>query len=193
MSELVFLLEERSAEAMLHGLLPHILPVGVRYRCLVFEGKQDLEAQLVRRLRGYRVPGARFVILRDQDAGDCRDIKRHLLELCRKAGRPECLVRIACKELESWYLGDLAAVQEGLQISGLERLQSTRLYRAPDSVSSPSRQLTRIAPAYQKVGGSRAIGPHLDPDNARSHSFAVFVAGIRRLARTMTAMPQDPA
>jgi adenine-specific DNA-methyltransferase len=42
--------------------------------------------------------------------------------------------------------------------------------------------VANIAPAYQKVGGSRSIGPHLDPVNNRSHSFGVFVAGIRKLA-----------
>lgn len=184
MSELVFLLEEESAKAMLEGLLPRLLPEKVWFRCLVFEGKSDLEGQLVRRLRGYNTPGARFVILRDQDAADCLDVKAGLADLCRQAGRErECLVRIACKELESWYLADLAAVETGLQVDGLERLQNRRVFRTPDTVVSPSKELSRIAPTYQKVGGSRAIGPHLDLNNARSTSFSVFVAGVRDLAR----------
>ena len=53
---LVFLLEERSAKEMLDGLLPRILKGAVSYRCLVFEGKQDLERQLVQRIRHYRMP-----------------------------------------------------------------------------------------------------------------------------------------
>lgn len=186
MSELVFLLEEESAKAMLEGLLPRLLPGKVLFRCFVFEGKSDLERQLVRRLRRYNTPGARFVILRDQDSADCLDVKTGLVELCRQAGREQdCLVRIACKELESWYLADLSAVQKGLQVDGLEQLQNKRLFRTPDTVVSPSRELRRIAPTYQKVGGSRAIGPYLDPNNARSTSFSVFVASIRRLAQLM--------
>ncbi|MBU4304454.1 MAG: hypothetical protein KJ893_02340 [Candidatus Omnitrophica bacterium] len=47
MSELVFFLEELSAEAMLKGLLPRLLPPEVLVRYIVFEGKQDLEKQLV--------------------------------------------------------------------------------------------------------------------------------------------------
>lgn len=191
MSEIVFFLEEPSAEAMLHGLLPRILPEGVHYRCIVFEGKQDLEAQLARRMRGYRVPQARFVVLRDQDAEECQKVKSRLVALCRNTGHQKYLVRIACRELESWYLADLKAVQTGLQTSGVAKLQDKRLYRTPDSIASPARELGRIAPTYQKVGGSRAIGPHLNPDNCRSVSFAHFVKGIRQLAKDVAKAPRE--
>ena len=52
MKELVFLLEEESAKAMLQGLLPRVLDPRVQPRLMVFEGKQDLERQMVKRLRG---------------------------------------------------------------------------------------------------------------------------------------------
>lgn len=181
MSEIVFFLEEPSAEAMLEGLLAKILPDGTHHRCIVFEGKQDLEKQLTRRIRGYRVPGAKFVVMRDKDNGDCRAIKEGLRAKCSEAGHPEALVRIACHELESWYLADLAAVSTGLNLPGLERHQNKKVFRTPDDFPSPYQTLKRIAPSYQKVGGSRTIGPHLDPFNRRSHSFAVFVAGLQKL------------
>lgn len=105
MNELVFFLEEPSAEAMLEGLLPRIVPEGITWRTIVFEGKQDMEKRIVKRLRGYINPGARFVILRDKDAGDCIIIKNCLQEKCVQAGKPETLVRIACYELESLVFG----------------------------------------------------------------------------------------
>jgi len=182
MSEIVFLLEEASAEALLSTLLPRFLPASVGYRCLVFEGKQDLERQMVRRMRGYRVSGARFVVLRDQDAADCHVVKTELKCKCAEAHHPEAIVRIACRELESWYLADLAAVERALGKPGLRSLQNKRHYRAPDSIVTPSRMLARIAPVYQKVGGSRAIGPELDLTNTRSRSFEHFVAAVGRLA-----------
>ncbi|MDM8547811.1 hypothetical protein QUF61_15070 [Candidatus Venteria ishoeyi] len=43
MNELVFLLEEPSARAMLEGLLPKIIPQDTFVRYLVFEGKQELK------------------------------------------------------------------------------------------------------------------------------------------------------
>ena len=52
MRTLVFFLEEPSAREMLKGLLPRFLPPDVESRFVVFEGKQDLEKQLEKKLRG---------------------------------------------------------------------------------------------------------------------------------------------
>ena len=188
MSELVFLLEEASAEEMLKGLLPRLLPADLSVRYISFEGKSDLEKQLVRRLRGYLVPNAQFIVLRDKDAGDCRLIKAGLVVKCNDAGRPNALVRIACHELESWYLADLAAVELGLQIPRISEKQNQAKFRTPDSLANAAQELERLTNnRYQKVGGSRDIGPHLDLGNTRSHSFAVFIAGIRRLLAVQQA------
>ncbi len=182
MSELVFLLEEASARAMLEGLLPRLLPKDLPVRYIVFEGKSDLENQIVRRLRYYRVPDARFVVLRDKDAADCHAVKDGLVKKCEQAERTGALVRIACHELESWYLADLAAVEAGLAVNGLANKQNKRKYHSPDTLANAADELKILTgQRYQKVGGSRAIGPHLSLDNGRSRSFAVFVAGIRQL------------
>lgn len=181
MSELVFLLEEESARVMLQGLLPRLVPAAMKWRCIVFEGKQDLEAQMVRRIRGYRVPSARFIVLRDKDSADCRDVKTSLIKRCQLANCNTALVRIACHEIESWYLADLAAVEKGLKISGLARNQKTKKYRDPDCLANPSEELEKLTKRkYQKVSGSRSIGPLLDIENRRSRSFAVFIDGVRR-------------
>ncbi len=183
MTELVFFLEEQSAEELLKGLLPKVLPEGVIFRCIVFEGKQDMEKQLTRRIRGYRAPNALFIVLRDQDTGDCLAVKKKLAVLCRQAKCDRVLIRIACRELESWYLADLKAVEKGLSCDKLAEQQLNKKYRAPDYLHSPKQELMRLTKNhYQEIGGSRAIGPHLEPDNTRSRSFAVFIAGIRNLA-----------
>ena len=183
MTNFVFMLEEPSARAMLEGLLPRLLPESASWRRIVFEGKQDLEKNIVRRIRGYRVPETLFVVMRDQDSGDCKEIKQKLSELCRKAGKPDTLVRIACRELESWFLADLAAVEKGLELAGIAKHQKKKKYRAPDYIGSPSYELERLTNGiYQKVSGSRSIGPFLDLRNRRSNSFRVFVEGIRQLS-----------
>lgn len=181
MSELVFLLEERSAEELLKGILPLILPKEFQFRCIAFEGKQDLEKQLVGRIRGYLRPDARFIVIRDQDSGDCHSIKASLVEKCRQAGREDALVRIVCRELESWYLADLKAVEEGFELKGLAKKQAKAKYRDPDLLASPNRTLRELVSSYQKIGGSRVIGPHMDLNNTRSASFSAFISGIRRI------------
>lgn len=176
---LVFLLEEPSTREMLKGLLPRLLAPNVVPHFIVFEGKQDLDRGIERRLRGWMRPDSAFVVIRDQDAGDCRKVKRLLARKCADARRPEVLVRVACRELESWYLGDLAAVERALDIRGLVGLGTKRKYRVPDEIHRPSSELAKITrQAYQKVAGSRAIGKELSLTGNRSHSFRVLLAGL---------------
>jgi hypothetical protein len=88
MKTIVFCLEEPSAKEMLQGVLPRILPDDVLLRYIIFQGKQDLEKQLVKRLRGWCAPNTQFVVMRDQDAADCHDVKARLVHLCEQAGKP---------------------------------------------------------------------------------------------------------
>jgi hypothetical protein len=186
--KLVFLLEEPSMRAFLEGLLPRILPAGVHSLLITHEGKRDLELSIPRKLRAWRDPTARFVVVRDQDRADCRDVKRRLAALCAEAGRPDALIRIACRELESWYLADLAAVDHayGTQLTGL---QNKRKYRTPDTVQTPSRELKALVPSFSKVSGARLLGPLVDTTNARSPSFQHLIAGVRRLTDSIARAP----
>lgn len=186
MTELVFLLEEKSAKALLESLLPRLLTDPVAYRLISFEGKSDLEKSLVRKIRAYQNPAARFIILRDQDsAPDCMTIKRRLLDLCAQSGKADqCRVRIACTELETFYLGDLRAVEVALGIPNLAGKQANSQYKFPDRLMNPSNKLKEITrQRYQKVTSSRQIGVHLDLDNNRSSSFRSLVSAIKSMAQ----------
>ena len=181
MKHLVFLLEELSAKAMLDKLLPRLIPK-IDYRCITFEGKQDLEKNIVKKIRYYRIENSYFIILRDQDSGDCIKIKQNLVKLCENANKADSLVRIACRELESWYLADLNAVELGLEISGIAKHQNNKKYRCPDYLESPSKELEKLTKGkYQKISGSRKIGSHLNLSNTKSNSFRVFIEGIKTI------------
>ena len=184
MKELVFLLEEESSKALLESILPRFIPLSTfHYRFILFEGKQDLQKQVERKLRGYLNPSARFIILRDQDKEDCKKIKRTLMTLCSRAGKADAIVRIACRELEAFYLADLSAVESGLGLKGVAAKQQIAKFRDPDKLQSPSRELEKLTSRrYQKIAGSRAIGPHLDLDNTRSKSFHHLIKSIKKAA-----------
>ena len=155
MRELVFFLEEQAAKEMLDGLLPKLLDESsISFRCIFFEGKQDLEKQLGRRLRNWRNPETSFVVLRDQDSGDCAAVKQRLIDICRKAKKPDTLVSIVCRELESWYLGDLKAVETGLQCTGLSGQQQKSKFRSPDRLSNAKQELKKLT----KIAISRYPG-----------------------------------
>jgi len=184
MKTLVFFLEEPSAKEMLEGVLPRFLPNNVTPKYIVFQGKQDLEKKIESRLRGWNKPESYFVVMRDQDAGNCSDIKNNLAKKCQEARKSEVLIRIACRELESFYLGDLLAVEAGLDITGLSNNQKRRPYRSPDVLcNKPAETLIKITKnRYQKMSGSRAIGPHLSLNNSNcSHSFNMLIRGITKL------------
>ncbi len=182
MMTLVFFLEEPSAEEMLKGVLPMILPDDVFPKYIIFQGKQDMEKHLVKRLRGWCTPNTQFVVMRDQDAADCHDVKARLVHLCEQAGKPDTLVRVACRELESFFLGDLAAIEAGLQIRGVARRQLSSKFRNPDQLGNPVQEINRLTNyKYQKKSGSRSIGPHLQLEGNRSRSFSNLITGIKKL------------
>ena len=190
MRELVFLVEGEAERCLLDSFLPRVLPDGVGHRVIPFQGKQDMEKRMALRIKGYLNPQARFLVLRDQDSHpDCVALKRALQDRCVGTLREaHCLVRIACTELETFYLADLAAVSQALDMPGLERRQLQRKFRDPDRLGSPSRELRTLTKhRYEKREGSTRIGHHLALDNTRSPSFRHFVAGIRRLGAELLA------
>lgn len=182
MKTIVFLLEEPSAQDALQGFLPTILPPDVAIKYLVFEGKQDLEKRLARRIRGWLIPDSAFVVLRDQDSGDCRIIKEKLVALCCEAGKPEIVVRIACKTLESWFVGDWDSVGTAFRQPKLAKLKRKAIYQDPDRLGDPVNELRKVIPEYQKRDGARRISPLLNQERNRSRSFQVFVEAIQRLS-----------
>jgi hypothetical protein len=178
---LVFLLEEPSARDLLEGLLPKLLPKDTATYYLVFEGKQDLEGQLVRKLRGWQLPNSAFVVLRDQDAAECSVVKARLTKLVAESARRPTLVRVACRELESWIVGDWQAVAQAFERPQLIAQSSKEAYRNPDQLVRPVESIRKFIPEYQKRDGARRIGALLDPHRNQSESFRIFCSGVQKL------------
>jgi len=181
MKRLVFMLEEYSMKVLLDGLLPRVFP-GLEFLCVPHEGKQDLEKSVPRKLRAWREPGVRFVVLRDNDGSDCIGLKKRLVALCEEGGRTDTLVRIACQELEAWYLAEPATLAAVYGDPRLARIGSRERYRDPDAVVRPSTELARLIPAFQKVSGARRLARRLTRDDNASRSFHALLDGVDRLA-----------
>lgn len=149
---------------------------------IVFEGKQDLLRRLQMRIRGWQLPNSFFLVLCDQDAQDCKCLKSQIAMMLLATGKTT-KIRIACHELENFYLGDLVAVAKGLSCSSVDRLASKSIYRQPDLIANAPDQLKRITGnAYQNCSGSRAIAPYLDLSGGnRSNSFNALLSAIREL------------
>jgi hypothetical protein len=182
MKELVFFLEEESAKVLVQALLPRLVEAKHPVRYVVFEGKQDMDRQLERKLRAYVNPDARFLVLRDKDSSNCHEVKKRLSDICTLAGKRKVTIRIACHEIESWYLADMEAL--GLAYPrNLAHHQNKKKFRKPDDLANPVEEVRRLVPEYQKVEGSRRMGKVLDIGNTRSRSFFHFTQAILREAR----------
>jgi hypothetical protein len=178
---LVFLLEEPSAAELLKGVMRR-LAGNITVHYLIFQGKQDLEKQLVRKLRGWLLPNSHFLVMRDQDAGDCMAIKGRLSNLCADAGKPNYTIRIACRELEAFFLGDWDAVAAAFGRPELAGNARKAKYRYPDMIVRPSVELGKIILDYQKCDGAARIAPLLNLENSRSRSFSVLISELKRLS-----------
>lgn len=180
MSRIVFLLEERSMKVLLDGLLPRLIP-GISFICVPHEGKNDLEKSIPRKLRAWREPGVHFVIVRDNDGGDCHTVKQKLAALCATGGRTDTLVRIICQELEAWYFGDSAALAKAFDKDRLNEIGNKTKYRAPDKIQKPSKEIVKLIPEFNKISGARLMARYLSREKNRSHSFQVFLAGVEHM------------
>lgn len=185
---IIFLLEEPSMRVLLDDWLPRVFPGwvdGEHFQCVPHEGKSDLDRSIQRKLAAWRIPGDRFVVVRDNDNANCIDLKVRLQAMCSQGGRPETLIRLVCQELESWYLGDLSALATAFSTPKVDTPAHRKRFVDPDSWQKPSVEVKRMVPAFQKIGGARAVAPHLRVAGNSSHSLQVFVAGVRRVAGEM--------
>lgn len=188
----VFLLEEPSMGALLEGLLPRLFvgwKKGEHFLCIEHEGKSDLDKSVPRKLKNWQHPGDRFVIVRDNDSADCRQVKARYVDLCAKCGRADTLIRLVCQELESWYLGDLHALAQCFGIPKIDSPALRKKFADPDTYQKPSVEIARRLPEFQKGSAARDMAAHLTPAQNRSRSFQTFVAGLQRLAFEMGWRP----
>ncbi|MBS0506516.1 MAG: DUF4276 family protein [Proteobacteria bacterium] len=185
---IVFLLEEPSMRVLLDTWLPRLFPgwvAGEHFLCIPHEGKSDLDRSIPRKLAAWGISQDRFVIVRDNDSADCVGVKARLQALCQHSARPHTLIRLVCQELESWYLGDLAAVAAAFGQPKADTPAQRKRFADPDAWQKPSVEVRRLVPAFQKISGARVMAQHLDPQRNHSHSLGVFVSGLCRLASSM--------
>jgi len=184
----VFLLEEQSMHNALQGLLPRIFPGWQEYTHWVavpHQGKSDLERSIPRKLKSWRAPGDRFVILRDNDGGDCMALKARLRELARHKPSEYVLIRIVMHHLETWFLGDFDALASGYPEHDLTTLRQRAKFREPERLTNASEEIEKLIPGYRKTAGATRIAPHLNLARNAAPSFGVFVDGLRTLTATM--------
>lgn len=188
MIKLVFMVEEPSMEECLKNIIPVILDGRTKefaYIIIPHEGKNDLEKSIPVKLQAFKnYPGMiyKFIILRDQDNGDCIAIKNRIKMLCKRHKRKDCLIRIVCQELESWFLGDFGAISKSCDEVNAEKFKKKAKFRNPDKLANPSQEINKIFKnRYKKVEHARRISKHLNLLTNNSHSFNIFISGVSQI------------
>jgi hypothetical protein len=187
-----FFVEEESAEAALVELVPRILAGHVfDFDIFPFQGKDNLLRRLPDRLRAYtHRPGDdwRVIVLLDRDDQDCGTLKEQLETIAREAslatrttspGKFRVINRIAIKELEAWFFGDVEAL-----VAAYPRvdpnLARQSAYRDPDAITGGTwERLEKVLAHYhpgglEKIRAAQEIAAHMQPGRNRSKSFQVF-------------------
>lgn len=199
-TRIVLLVEERSMEITMDEILPKVLP-GTPHQIVTFRGKPDLLRKLPSRLAGLRYEvrhGTRVAIVVDREAEDCQVLVRRLRDVVTGAGlavdrsgplRGDVLCRVACEELEAWFLGDVDALRAAYPRVPVG-LAEQAPFRNPDAVTGGTaerlHEVLRAAGSRHerlpKTQVAAAVSREMNPDRNRSNSFQVTVAGLRRLA-----------
>lgn len=185
MERIEILVEEASMEECLRNLLPRIVPenweLGRNYFIRKHQGKSDLKKSIHAKLPVYENfhELVSVIILHDQDSSDCKILKQELLNLSKSFTKP-LLIRIVCRELESWYLGDLKAIEQAYPNFKSSKHLNKQALRKPDNLNAKD-YLKKILPLYREIASSREISKHLNINENRSESFNNFINGLLKI------------
>ena len=150
---------------------------GADWLVLSFQGKSDLKRSIPKKMKGWNYGNPHFIILQDNDGGDCIATKQELCNIadsCEKSFH----VRIVCQELESWLLGDLEAIRRAYPQA---KVQARAKFRKPDKLRNASQELGRLINVQAKVQRAKIISQQLDLTKNKSESFNVFIKTLQQL------------
>ena len=166
----------------LQVLLPRLLPskwrIHENYFIRSFEGKSDLQNNIASKVKVFSKRDIGLVILHDQDSNDCILLKKRLTDLCNENGSCPKIIRIVCKELESWYLGDLDAIQSSYPKFKSSKYKAKAIYRMPDNWYGSEEMKKLLPKEFQKIGTAKKIPEFMNFDSNKSVSFNQTIQGL---------------
>ncbi len=185
MGRIEILVEEASMEECLRSLLPKVVPshwvLDKNYFIRKHQGKSDLKKSIKLKMpvfNNWHEPIS-VIILHDQDSADCKILKEDILRLCNSYNKP-LLVRIVCRELESWFLGDLKAIEKAYPKFKSGSYMNKANLKNPDILNAKD-FLKKLLPDYRETISSREISKNFVVEENRSESFRQFINGIERI------------
>jgi hypothetical protein len=184
---LYVLAEEPSIQPVLERMITSVAPT-ITTEIRWFQGKHELEHLLQGiTLSISKKPHSAILVTRDQDEEDCKLLKQRLLGKMRHR-TSNSRVRIVCRELEAWFLGDLQAIEMAYPRSKATKYRNKSELRNVDTLPHPSQYLKKIIPDFAKLPYlpkrevAQKIAPYLNLERNKSVSFSWTVKAIQQLA-----------
>lgn len=181
MKQIIVFTEERSIVPVIEHMFRALGYDDVAALVVVpHDGISDLRTSLPRKLKAWRNPQARFLIVCDGDSVDCKERKNGFVEIANSAGKGRStIVRIVGQELEAWFLGDRKAMHKAkvLDISK----NPAALRGDPDKIPKPSAKLDKLLNGYRKTRSAREIAPHMNCSRNISCSFQHTMNALKKL------------
>jgi hypothetical protein len=122
----------------------------------------------------------------DQDQKDCKALKKKFEKIMQKNCGCPFKIRIVCRELESWFLGDLKAVEKAyLGFKANKFKNDLEIKNGVDQIKNPSHKLFSMLPKYphrelKKVENARKVSANFSTKNT-SPSFNQTIQAIQNL------------
>ena len=172
MRKIYFLVEEKSMKVFIRETESILRELARLRNCsmrpISFRGKNELKQGIAADILARDDGRAAFVVLCDQDDNDCVKLKREIAREIQKSGAAgRALVRIVCRELESWLLGE----------KGIAK---------PDAISNPKSVLKQKIGYLSAPDAARRIAVKMTLESAQrnpSRSFQNFLSGLEKLCR----------
>lgn len=181
MTQIVVMVEEPSMEIVVTSVAERL---GLMDRTIVIphEGKSDLEASFPKKLRAWSQKlSPKFVICRDNDGGDCLKLKARLINMVPPETTHPYKFRIIVQELESWYLGDLLALEKAglLRVGRSAALAKQKKLKTPERLTNAKQEFHRLVNKNGQLSLARRIAPFMNLDANASTSFSQFVDALK--------------
>ena len=181
--------EEASFKEFAVRFLNRLMP-DICCRIYPHQGKQDLEKALRSTLPTIsRMPEARVLIVRDQDSDNCRLLKKKLDDMVSDYCHSTYKIRIVCRELECWFLGDMEAIAGAYPRFKPELHRHKADYRIVDEIADAPDRLLRMVPELKrnktlpKMDFANRVASHMTVEANSSTSFRHFISAIHQLTK----------
>ncbi len=184
---IVFLVEDLSMRKFLEGILLRLGFEPHYFRIKHHQGKEDLIRNLDKVVKKESKEANFLFVLVDQDKRNCYEFKKEIKEKMQSCAC-NYKIRIACYELEAWFLGDMDAIKQCSQKFKPDFFRNKEKYRYIDNIVKPSIEIETIVPDWKqtflrKDKFAAEIAKHISLESKinKSHSFNIFLEAIKSI------------